>query len=143
MQDINKVFISGNLTREPFVGTVPNSNLSVMSLNVAANKSYKSGNEWKNKANYIFCQIFGKQVEWLKDKIETGTLVFIEGELSVNSWKDQGSGEWKTITKVVVNNIRFNNKNTGREENAQIENDYQYYEDSMPPFNPEELDLPE
>ena len=63
--NINRVVLTGNLTKDPDMRTVPESGLAICKLRLAVNtrrKNNSSGN-WEDKANYFDVTIFGRQAE--------------------------------------------------------------------------------
>src|SRR5256885_13379205 len=80
--NINRVIITGNLTRDPELRSLP-SGMSVCSLRVAVNtrrKDNQSG-EWVDKANYFDVTIWGRQGENAAQYLSKGRPVAIDGRL--------------------------------------------------------------
>ena len=88
---INKVFISGNLTRDPELRQMP-SGTEILSFSVAVNdrrKDPQSG-EWRDVPNYFDCTVFGKRAKGLSNCLAKGTKVSIEGKLRWSQWEQDG-----------------------------------------------------
>jgi single-strand DNA-binding protein len=60
--NINRVVITGNLTRDPELRTLQ-SGTSVCSLRIASNGRQKREGEWVDKANYFSVTVWGAQGE--------------------------------------------------------------------------------
>ena len=89
MKNINKVIISGNLTRDPEVRQSA-SGSQFMTFGVAVNDRRKNAQgEWEDKPNYVDCTLFGKSVEWLSRDMSRGTKVCVCGKLDYQSWQDK------------------------------------------------------
>ncbi|MDP2234443.1 MAG: single-stranded DNA-binding protein, partial [Actinomycetota bacterium] len=76
---INRVMISGNLTRDPELRSTA-SGMAVLSLGVAVNdrrKNQQTG-EWEDQANFIDCTMFGTRAEAVSQYLSKGTKVAIE-----------------------------------------------------------------
>ena len=103
---INRVAISGNLTRDP-EGRATQSGVSVLSFTVAVNdrKRNSQTGEWEDYANFIPCTIFGKRASSLEQYLEKGTKVAIEGKLRWSQWEKDGDKRSKI--EVVVDEIEF------------------------------------
>jgi single-strand DNA-binding protein len=59
-KSLNSVQLMGNLVKDPELRTTPNGQ-SVCSVTLALNSSYKSGEEWKEKTDFIDVTIWGRQ----------------------------------------------------------------------------------
>jgi single-strand DNA-binding protein len=88
---INKVIISGNLTRDPEIRSLP-SGTSVLSFGVAVNdrRRNSSTGEWEDYANFIDCSLFGARADALSRILTKGMKVAIEGKLRYSSWEKDG-----------------------------------------------------
>lgn len=108
MRNINRVVISGNLTRDPeWRGSARNA----LSLGVAVNdetKNQQTG-EWEERPNYVDCVIFGNRAGALERYLEKGTKVTIEGRLRYSSW-ETADGQKRSKLEVVVDEIEFSNR---------------------------------
>lgn len=98
---INKVFISGNLFKEPDL-RVTSSGMAVLNIGVCVNDKVKDKytDEWKEYPNWIECTMFGKRAEFFSDKLEKGSKVCIEGKLHYSSWETK---EGKKASKININ----------------------------------------
>ncbi len=63
--NINRVIITGNLTRDPELSTLPASGTAVCSLRVACNGRRKNNdtNQWEDQPNYFDVTVWGAQGE--------------------------------------------------------------------------------
>jgi single-strand DNA-binding protein len=104
---LNKVFLYGNLTRDPEVRALP-SGQQVASFALATNRTYKDKNGQKQEATEFHNIVaFGKQAEVIAQYLKKGRPVFVEGRIQTRSWDDKGTGEKKYRTEVVVENFQF------------------------------------
>lgn len=104
---INRVMISGNLTRDPELRSTPGG-MAVLALGVAVNdrrKNQQTG-EWEDYPNFIDCSMFGSRAEAIAQYLQKGTKVAIEGKLRYRSWENQ-QGEKRSKVEVVVDEIEF------------------------------------
>ena len=90
--DINTVTVSGNLTREPELRTLPNGGQSVCSLRIAHNDRYKdaSGN-WADRASYFDVSVWGGLGEWMASNLSKGQKVVVSGRLKWREWGEEGN----------------------------------------------------
>jgi single-strand DNA-binding protein len=109
---INKVFISGNLTRDCELRS--NAGGGVLGFGVAVNdrrRSQQTG-EWEDVPNFVDCVVFGKRAESLERYLAKGTKVAIEGRLRYSSWQTK-DGSKRSKLEVVVDEIEFMSRGNG------------------------------
>ena len=104
---INKVFISGNLTRDPEMRTTQGGTV-VMGLGVAVNDRRKNPTtgQWEDVPNYVDCTMFGNRASAVSQYLSKGTKVTIEGRLRWHQWQDQ-NGNNRSKLDVIVDEIEF------------------------------------
>ena len=103
---INRVCITGNLTRDPELRATQ-SGSQVLSFGVAVNdrrKNPQSG-EWEDYPNFVDCTMFGTRAEKIANFIAKGSKVAIEGKLRYSSW--ERDGERRSKLEVIVDEIEF------------------------------------
>ena len=103
---INRVIISGNLTRDPVLRSTAGG-MPVLGFGVAVNdrrKNQQTG-EWEDYPNFIDCTMFGARAEALSRYLNKGTKVSIEGKLRWSQWEREGQKRSKI--EVVVDEIEF------------------------------------
>jgi len=121
MSNINKVFISGNLTRDPDMRTTQGGT-AVMGFGVAVNdrrKNPSTGN-WEDVPNYVDCVMFGTRASAISQHLGKGAKVSIEGKLRWHSWQDQ-DGNNRSKLDVIVDEIEFMSK---PKQQTQVEDGY-------------------
>lgn len=103
---INKVIISGNLTRDPELRATAGG-MQVMSLGVAVNDRRKNAQtgEWEDYPNFVDCTMFGTRAESLARFLSKGTKVAIEGKLRWSQW--ERDGQKRSKLEVVVDDLEF------------------------------------
>lgn len=111
---LNKVMLIGNLTRDPEIKTVGDS--QVTSFSIATNESYKDkqGNK-VDKAEYHNIVAWGKLANIISQYCTKGSKVYIEGKLETQSWEKEGVKQYKTIIKAYT--VQFLNKVEKTEQN--------------------------
>ena len=105
---INRVNISGNLTREPEVRTTA-AGSTIMHFGVAVNdrsKNQQTG-QWEDRPNFIDCTMFGARAESVSRFLRKGAKVAIEGKLRWSQWDDRKTGEKRSKVEVIVDEIEF------------------------------------
>ena len=109
---INRVTISGNLTRDPEVRTTQ-SGMPVMNIGVAVNERRKNNQtgEWEDYPNFVDCTMFGSRAEKVSGYISKGSKVCIEGKLRYSQWTDKQTGGNRSKLGVIVDEIEFMSRN--------------------------------
>ncbi len=106
MPNLNKVFVMGNLTRDPELRFTP-SGSPVSTLSVAVNRVYTNrAGERKEEVCYVNVQVWGKQAESCTQYLTKGRPVFVEGRLR-NRSIEIGDGKTRNIVEVVANRVQF------------------------------------
>ena len=105
--NINRVNISGNLTRDPELRGAA-SGTQVLSFGVAVNdrrKNQQTG-EWEDVPNFVDCVMFGNRATALADMLRKGNKVAIEGKLRYSAWEAK-DGTKRSKLEVVVDEVEF------------------------------------
>lgn len=112
MSDINKVFLTGNLTRFPELRATAGGT-QILSFSLAFNTSVrnKQTGEWEDRGNFIDCTIFGKRAEALSRYLTKGQKVAVTGELRYSTWEKDGQRHSKL--DVIVDDIVFMSQRQG------------------------------
>lgn len=106
MSSINKVIISGRLTRDTELRQT-SGGMSVLKFGVAVNdrrKNQQSG-EWEDYPNFIDCTMFGNRAEGVSRFLGKGSKVCIEGKLRWSQW--ERDGQKRSKIEVIVDEIEF------------------------------------
>ncbi|MEA3356922.1 MAG: single-stranded DNA-binding protein [Patescibacteria group bacterium] len=100
-RSLNKVFLIGNLTREPEV-RYTSSGAAMCSFGIATNRSWKdSEGQIKEEAEFHNLIAWNRMAEVCYQLLAKGMKVYIEGELRTRSWEDDsGSKRYRTEIKI-------------------------------------------
>ena len=103
---INRVNISGNLTRDPELRAT-SSGTQVLSFGVAVNDRRRNPQtgDWEDYPNFVDCTMFGTRAEAVKRYLSKGSKVAIEGKLRYSSW--ERDGQRRSKLEVIVDEIEF------------------------------------
>jgi len=99
---MNIVYLLGNLGQEVTVRQ-SQKGTHIASVSVATNKNEKIDGQWQNKSTWHKVVAFGKTADRLA-QLRKGEMVFLVGELVVDSWQAQ-DGQQRTETKVYVSKV--------------------------------------
>ena len=105
--NINRVVLTGNLTRDPELRSTP-SGTSVCSLRIASNTRRKDNTgQWVDKANYFDVTVWGAQGENCAQYLAKGRPVAIDGRLEWREWQDKESGAKRSAVEIVADSVQF------------------------------------
>lgn len=106
MASLNKVFLMGNLTKDPELRYTAGG-LAVASFGIAVNRKWTSKTgEQKEEVCYVDVSIFGRSAEVIGEYFSKGSPIFIEGRLQFNQWETK-EGQKRSTLRVVAENFKF------------------------------------
>ena len=105
--NVNRVVITGNLTRDPELRSLPSGN-SVCKLRVAVNSRRKdpASGDWVDKPNYFDVTVWGAQGENCANYLSKGRPVAVEGRLDWREWESQ-EGQKRQAVEIIANSVQF------------------------------------
>lgn len=106
--NINRVILTGNLTRDPELRHLP-SGTAVCSLRLAVNtrrKDNQSG-EWVDKANFFDITVWGQQGENVAQYCAKGRPIAVDGRLEYREWQDKESGAKRSAVQIIADSVQF------------------------------------
>ncbi|MFH0886592.1 MAG: single-stranded DNA-binding protein [bacterium] len=98
----NKVFLIGNLTRDPELRYTP-AGIPIARFSVAVNRPAKKGSE--GGVDFINCVAWRRLAEIVGEYLKKGRPVAIEGKLQIRQYEKDG--EKRTISEVIVDNLQM------------------------------------
>jgi single-strand DNA-binding protein len=106
MAGFNKIFLMGNLTRNPELSYTPNQT-PVVDFGVATNRRWtaQDGTQ-RDETCFVDCRAFGRTAENINKFMSKGRPIFIEGRLTFDSWTAQ-DGSKRSKHRVTVENFQF------------------------------------
>lgn len=150
---VNKSILLGHVGKDPEIHVLQSDNM-VANFTLATNNVYRDRmgeshetTEWHNLV------AFGRTAEVVRDYVQKGSRIYVEGKIQTRSWDDRETGQKKYRTEIVILDLTllsFNNGNgsgtgysaengngakQGQRSNAQqpIEPDYTYSEQGGDP----------
>jgi single-strand DNA-binding protein len=104
--NINRVTITGNLTRDPELRSLQ-SGTSVCKMRVAVNSRRKDANgEWVDKPNYFDVTVWGAQGENCSTYLSKGRPVAIDGRLEWREWEAQDGSKRQSV-EIIADSVQF------------------------------------
>jgi len=106
LASINKVLLSGRLTRDPELRYTP-SGTAVSSFSVAASRNYRTQDgEWKQSVAFVNVVAWGKQAVLVNEYLKKGSAVYVEGRLNSRSWETE-EGQKRSVLEVCAERVQF------------------------------------
>ncbi|MGA2927268.1 MAG: single-stranded DNA-binding protein [Solirubrobacteraceae bacterium] len=104
--NINRVVLTGNLTRDPDLRSTPDG-LSICKLGVAVNTRRKNGStgSWEEKPNYFRVTVFGRQADSCGQFLRKGRPVAIDGRLEWSTWESEG--QKRESIDIIADTVQF------------------------------------
>ena len=107
MASLNKVFLIGNLTRDPELRVTPKGT-AICQFGLAVNRQYKDDSgATRDETTFVDIEAWGKQGELVAKYLAKGSPAFVEGRLRLDQWEDKTSGQKRSRLKIVLDNVQF------------------------------------
>jgi len=114
MASLNKVFLIGNLTRDPELRYTP-SGTAVTTFSLAMSRSFNTPTgEKKEDVCYARVVCWAKLAQICSEYLFKGRPVFVEGRLQSRSWQAQDGSKRNTL-EVIAQNVQFLGKGKAQE----------------------------
>jgi single-strand DNA-binding protein len=107
MAQLNKVFLMGNLTRDPELRHLANGT-AVTDLGLALNRTF-TGRDGEKREDVVFIDVtvWDRQAETCCQYLKKGRAVHVEGFLKMDTWEDKNTGEKRSKVKVQADRVQF------------------------------------
>ena len=106
MASINKAIIIGNLTRDPDVRFMPNSD-AVCNFSIATSETWKDKAGVKQeKAEFHNIVMYRKLAEIAGEYLKKGSPVYIEGRLQTRKWQTK-EGQDRYTTEIIADQMQM------------------------------------
>ncbi|MDP3770402.1 MAG: single-stranded DNA-binding protein [bacterium] len=123
--NLNKVFVLGNLTRDPELRQTSGGQ-AVCSFSIATNRFFTdSAGQKQKQAEFHNIVSWGRQAEIINQYLKKGSILLVEGRLQTRSWQDQqGTKHWRT--EIVADQIQLGPRTGGGSGDAFEQRDDSY-----------------
>ena len=110
MASLNKVFLLGNLVRDPDLRGLP-SGQSVCELRMAVSRRYINGSGQETEETcFVDVVVWGKSAKNCKQYLAKGSQVMVEGRLQLDQWEDRNGGGMRSRLRVIAEQVQFMNR---------------------------------
>jgi single-strand DNA-binding protein len=118
MANINRVVLTGGLTRDPELRQTPAG--TVASLRVAFSTRRKLDGAWQEKANYVDVDVWGAQAESATTYLSKGRQVALDGRLEWSEYEAR-DGSKRQALRIVADRIQFLGQRVVEETDGPVE----------------------
>ncbi len=115
---VNKSILLGHVGKDPEIHVLQADN-TVANFTLATNDIYRDRmgeshetTEWHNLV------AFGRTAEVVRDYVQKGSRIYVEGKLRTRSWDDRETGQKKYRTEIVILDLTLLSFNNGNENGA-------------------------
>ena len=106
MANYNKVFLMGNLTRDPQLRYTPNKQ-AVCDFGIAINRKWKGADgQMHEEVCFVDCTAWAGRAEAISKYLTKGQPIFVEGRLNFRTW-DGPDGKKRSKLDVVIEQFQF------------------------------------
>ena len=107
MAYLNKVFLIGNLTRDPELRVTPKGT-AICQFGIAVNRQFKDeSGATRDETTFVDIEAWGKQGELDAKYLTKGSPAMVDGRLKLHQWEDTTSGQKRSTLTVVLDNVQF------------------------------------
>lgn len=107
MANFNKVYLIGNLTRDPELRVTPKGT-AICQFGLAVNRQFKDeSGSVRDETTFVDIEAWGRQGETISKYCSKGRPLFVEGRLKFDQWEDKTSGQKRSKLKVVLEGFQF------------------------------------
>jgi single-strand DNA-binding protein len=105
--DINRVIVTGRLTKDPDLRSLSDGSTSVCSLRLAVNgRRRNTEGQWEDQANFFDVTVWGAQGENCKRFLQKGRQVAIDGRLRHRTWQSP-EGQNRSAVDIIADSVQF------------------------------------
>ena len=112
MASVNRVFLVGNLGKDPEVRVLPSSK-SACFFPLATTEEWVGEDGKQERTEWHNVKCFGKQAETAGQYLSKGRQVFVEGSIRSRSYDDK-EGNKRYVTEIIAQRIEFLGKSEGK-----------------------------
>jgi len=107
MASLNRVFLVGNLTRDPEIRYTSGGSAKC-TFRLAVNRRYTTAQgENRDETCYVDIDVWGRQAESCNNYLKRGAPALVEGRLRYDEWEDRESGQRRSRLLVHAERVQF------------------------------------
>jgi single-strand DNA-binding protein len=107
MSDFNRVYLVGNLVKDPEMKNIGSSN-KVTNFTIASNRNWTGPEGQKmEEVSFIDCVAYGKRGETINTYFSKGRKILLEGRMKQEKWTDKDTQKTQSRLRVIVEQFHF------------------------------------
>lgn len=110
---VNKALLLGYAGKPPEVRSTAGGTLAATFSLATSERQQDSQGNWTDKTEWHNLVAYGRTAEIVRDYVNKGTHLFIQGKIQTRSWDDKESGQKRNRTEIVVFDLTLLNGNGG------------------------------
>jgi single-strand DNA-binding protein len=104
-KSVNKVILLGNVGKDPEIKSTPGGTM-VANWTLATSDRHKDAKgDYQDRTEWHSLVAFNRTAEIVRDYVQKGSKLYIEGKIQTRSWDDKQSGEKRYKTEIIVFDI--------------------------------------
>lgn len=105
--DINRIIVTGRLTKDPDLRSVADGGTSVCTLRIAVNgRRRNAAGTWEDQPNFFDVTVWGAQGENCSKYLQKGRQVAIDGRLRHRQWQTP-EGQNRSAVDIIAESVQF------------------------------------
>lgn len=108
MLELNKVLLTGRLTRDPEYRSTTTGR-AVARFTLAVNRRWynrETGSQ-QEETTFVDVDVWERSAEFVKNYLRKGSGVFVEGRLKQDNWQDKETGQNRSKLGIVAERVQF------------------------------------
>lgn len=106
MSSINKVIMTGNLTRDPECN-YSGQDANRASFGIALNRKYNKDGQTQEETTFVDCTAWGKTAQVIAQYVRKGSKIGVIGRLFLNRWTDTQTQQQRQKLMVTVEGVEL------------------------------------
>jgi single-strand DNA-binding protein len=118
---MNKVFLKGNLTRDPEVRNIESNgkNTAVVNFTLAVSRYFRKANgDRDQETTFVNCEAWDSGAETIGKYLQKGSPLLVEGAIKNERWEDKETGQKRSRDKVRVMSFELLGGNRSQNNNT-------------------------
>jgi single-strand DNA-binding protein len=105
----NECNFGGNITANPEIRQIPNSDAVVCSFTIAVNNRVKNRQtgEYEDDPCYIDCEAWGQTATTIHEKFKKGNPIYVSGSMKQEKWADKETGKNRSRYRLRLNRFYY------------------------------------
>jgi single-strand DNA-binding protein len=104
-KSVNKVFLLGNVGKDPEMRSTGGGTLVANFTLATSDRQKDAQGNWQDRTEWHNLVAFTRLAEIVRDYVKKGSKLYVEGKIQTRSWDDKETGAKRYRTEIIVNDI--------------------------------------